>query len=238
VSDHGILGLRVVCAPLLALLCCGSCRSPSAPSAPAATVDVLGYLLGDGALWPRVGNHGQNQIVDSSRSEVCWTKYANPRRFECWRWDDRYVYHAVDHALDGDINDSYSFTDGRWMPRFVPIGATAASPWTLDVAQNRITWFDPSCQIDPVRSHIFPYRLRAWIEPRVDGGGSIGVRDTLMFEYEPYDPASPTPKERERYYFAQGAGWYRWERAGFVDLFNRLGGPATPMNRSVWCAAP
>jgi hypothetical protein len=28
------------------------------------------------------------------------------------------------------------------------------------------------------------------------------------------------------------------ERAGFLDLFNRLGGPATLMAREVWCAAP
>ena len=220
---------------LLALLCCGRCASPTAPS---ATVDVLSYVIGDAALWPRVGNHGQNQVIDPIRQEVCWTKYANPRRFECWRWDDSYVYHAVDHALDGDINDSYSFTDGRWMPRQISAGATAASPWSLDVAQNRITWYDPSCRIDPARSHIFPYRLRAWIERGVDGGGSLGTRDALVFEYEPYDPASPVPKQRERYYFGLGAGWYRWERAGVVDLFNRVGGPATPMNRSVWCAAP
>ena len=192
---------------LVAVFVCASCVSPSAPSQP--SVDVLAYLIGDAALWPRVGNHGQNQIVDPARQEICWTKYANPRRFECWRWDDAYVYHAVDHALDGDINDSYSFTDGRWMPRYLPDAATAAAPWSLDVAQNRITWFDPSCVIDPVRSHIFPYRLRAWIERGVDGGGNIGTRDTLMFEYEPYDPASPAPKERERYSFGLRAGWYR-----------------------------
>ena len=65
-----------------------------------------------------------------------------------------------------------------------------------------------------------------WVVPRAE----------VVTSAEPYDPASPAPKERERYYFALGAGWYRWERAGIVDLFNRLGGPATPMNRSVWCA--
>ena len=59
-----------------ALLCFGSCSSPAAPSAPVASVDVLSYLLGDSALWPRVGNHGQNQIVDLAR-EV--HRYAMPR---------------------------------------------------------------------------------------------------------------------------------------------------------------
>ena len=47
-------------------------------------------------------------------------KYGNPRRFECWRWDDRFIYHAVDHGLDGDSNESYMFTDGRWLARDHP----------------------------------------------------------------------------------------------------------------------
>jgi hypothetical protein len=32
-----------------------------------------------------------------------------------------------------------------------------------------------------------------------------------------------------------GAGWYEWERGGFVVLFNRLAGPAISMNRQAWC---
>jgi hypothetical protein len=196
---------------------------------------VLNYLLGDAALWPRVGSHAQNQVVDLSHREVCWVKYANPRRFECWRWDDAFVYHVTDHALDGDSNESYRFTDGRWLPRRLPAGATAASPWTLDVAQNDLIWYDATCRVDAARSHPFPYRMRAWIEPRVDGGPDLGIRDALVFEYEPYDPAGPSSGQRERFTMGLGAGWFRWERAGFVDLFNRVGGPAVQPNASVRC---
>src|SRR5262249_55459519 len=199
-------------------------------------LDVLDYVVGDAMLWPRRGSHGQNQIVDLARREVCWTKYGNPRRFECWRWNDDFVYHAVDHALDGDSNESYMLSDGRWMPRFVSSAATAAAPWSLDITANQLVWFDADCNMDPTRSHLFPYKLRVWVEAGVDGGPDLGVRETLMLEYEPYDPAAPpTAGHTERFYFGRGAGWYRWERAGFVDLFNRLGGPATQMNRSVWC---
>jgi hypothetical protein len=197
---------------------------------------VLAYLIGDAALWPRRGSHGQHQVVDFSRREVCWVKYGNPRRFECWRWDEQYVYHAVDHALDGDSNDSYMFTDGRWLPRYLPATATAASPWTLDVAANRLVWFDAACAVDAARSHGFPYRMRAWIEPRVDAGPDLGTRDTLLFDYQPYDPAASVPGARERYYFGLGAGWYEWERSGFFDFFNRVGGFPVVMNRQVWCA--
>lgn len=222
-----------VVATVLILTACSSPATPSSTSG--GQIDVLAYLIGDASTWPRRGSHGQNQVVDFARQEVCWTKYGNVRRFECWRWDASFIYHAVDHALDGDTDESYHFTDGRWLPRFLPASATAASPWTLDVAGNNVVWFDPSCNVVPSQSHIFPYRLRAWVEPQVDGGGDIGVRDTLLFEYEPYDPAAPLRVTPERFYFGHGAGWYRWQRVGAIDLFNRLGGPATPMDRSVWC---
>src|SRR5438034_703426 len=140
--------LPILLAALLPLI---ACSSPVAPKASQATVDVLSYLVGDAALWPRVGSHSQNQIVDLARREVCWVKYANARRF--------------------------------------------------------------------------------------DAGPDLGQRDTLLFEYEPYDPAAPQPGAHERFSMALGAGWYRWERSGFVDMFNRLGGPAVAMNRAAWCDA-
>jgi hypothetical protein len=233
---HQLTNSPILVLALLLALGLSSCRSPVSSAAP-STVDVLPYILGDSALWPRSGSHGQNQIVDLARREVCWVKYGNPRRFECWRWDDQFVYHAVDHGLDGDSNESYRFTDGRWLARFIPAGATAAAPWTLDVPQNQIVWFDAACRVVPAQSHAFPYRQRAWLEARRDAGPDLGARDTLVLEYQPYDPAG-TAGAPEHYYLALGAGWYEWERSGFLDFFNRLPGFNTPMDRSAWCGAP
>jgi hypothetical protein len=213
---------------------CSCCASPASPALPATRVDVLSYLLGDPSTWPRLGSHNQNQIVDLAGREVCWVKYGNPRRFECWRWDDEFVYHAVDHALDGDSNESYSFTNGRWLARYLPVTATAAAPWTMDVSQNALTWFDAACGVDPLRSHAFPYRQRAWFEKQRDAGGTLGLRDALVLEYQPYDPAGG-PGAAEHYYFGLAVGWYEWERSGFQDFFNRTPGFNTPMDRSVWC---
>jgi hypothetical protein len=217
----------------IAALLCSTCRSPLSPSARATPVlsDVLDYIVGDPTLWPRIGNHYQEQILDLGRREVCWVKYANPRRFECWRWDDQFIYHEVDHALDGDSNESYSFTDGRWLPRRV------AGTWSLDVSKNEILWFDGTCHLDPARSYPFPYRQRAWLDGAQDVGGDLGIRDVLVLEYEPYNPAGGTTFP-EWFYFAKGAGWYRWER-GTTDLvFNRRGGPIIPIALQVRCATP
>ena len=219
---------RLLIAASLASVACGRPISdqPTGPSSLTPPVDVLEYLIGAPGLWPRIGSHSQHQVVDLQRQEICWVKYANARMFECWRWDDAYIYHVVDHAIDGNTGESYQFSDGRWLPRHL------TGVWHLDVRDNRITWFDPSCRVE-ARSGIFPYRQGAWIEQR-DGGGDIGVRDTLVLEYQPYDPAGPAGAV-ERFYFARGAGWYEWSRSGFRDLFNRVGGPARPVARETVC---
>jgi hypothetical protein len=102
---------------LIALLAC-ACANQSSPTAITGTsIDTLDYVVGDPDLWPRTGSQWQQQTLDTARREVCWIKYFNPRTFECWRWDENWIYHRVDQALDGDTGESYVFTDGRWMPR-------------------------------------------------------------------------------------------------------------------------
>jgi hypothetical protein len=228
-------GLLIVVGVVLAAAC-----TPAMPSSTAAggQIDVLDFLIGEAALWPRHGTQDQDQIVDHARRELCWTKYGNSRMFECWRWDDQWIFHAVDHGLDGYSGQSYSFTDGRWLPRFIPASATAAASWTLDVADNRVVWFDALCNVDPSRSHRFPYRLRAFVVTQVYDGFDLGVRDNLVMEYQSYDPASPTrPGPTERFSFGRGAGWYWWQRGQSQAIFNQLGGPATQIDRKVWCGA-
>lgn len=203
------------------------CASPSAPSANGSRVDVLDYILGEAQTWPRVGSQSQHQIVDFGRREVCWVKYANPRTFECWRWDDQYVYHVVDHAIDGNTGESYSFDDGRWLPRYLD------EDWRLDVATT-IVWFDAACRVNDARSGLARYRQHAWLERRLDAGGDLGVRDVLVLEYAPQDPAGG-PGAPELFYFAKAAGWYAWERGGVRVLFNRIGGPARTAAREIAC---
>jgi hypothetical protein len=233
--NKGAGGVRRVIATVcvtVASTALAACGSPIAPTDGIATVDVLQYVIGDASLWPRVGSNSMSQIVADDRREVCWVKYSNPRRFECWRWDDEFVYHATDNAIDGNTGESYHFSDGRWLPR--RITNVPNQVWTLDVARNQLTWFTPQCAIDPARSGSFPYRQRAWLESHVDAGGDLGVRDVLVLEYAPYDPASGRSNP-ERFYFAKGGGWYRWERGTSITQFVRVSGPGTGLSRDVWC---
>ncbi len=214
-------------APIATVLLAAACAAPSAPTSGAARVDVLDYLLGDATTWPRVGSQSQHQIVDRDRREVCWVKYANPRTFECWRWDDAFVYHVLDHAIDGNTGESYSFDDGRWLPRYVD------GEWRLDVATT-IVWFDRTCQVNPARSGPVRYTQRAWLQGCLDAGGDLGMRDVLVLEYAPQDPAGGPPAP-ELFFFARGAGWFAWERGGVRIQFNRIGGPRPSLARNIAC---
>jgi hypothetical protein len=217
------------CALTLILTFTAACHAtPTQPTAATPPVDVVDFLVGAASTWPRVGSQSQSQFVDLTQREVCWVKYANARMFECWRWDDEYVYHVVDHGIDGNTGESYSFSDGRWLPRHL------SGTWTLDAHANTITWFDPRCGVES-RSGGFPYRQRAWIEPQRDAGPDLGVRDTLILEYQPYDSAGTTGP-LEQFYFGRDVGWYEWDRPGYQCLFNRFGGPSVLPMRELICA--
>lgn len=195
----------------------GCTQAPSTPSTSAlATVDVLDYVIGPPEMWPRHGNpnHHQNQTVEGNR--VCWNKYTLPWSYECWRWDANVIYHDVDHAIDGARRwEFYRFDDGRWMPRWIRAGEV----WTQDVSTS-IHWFDSACE--PLDPRPAAYRVRVYLAGPMDAGGDLGMRDTLMLEYT---PNLEQPMEPERFFFAKGAGWYKWERGdGAGVTFNLLGG--------------
>jgi len=216
--------LRASAAGIFVLTGCSAATplSPGARSQP--RVDVLEYVIGEPWTWPRLGTQFQAQLVDREARSVCWVKYARPEMFECWSWDDEWLYHVVDHALDGDTGESYTFSDGRWLPR------TFAGEWSLEVSNNRIRWFDRTCAATEHGERaglpgtgLFPYGLRAWIEPERDVG-PLGVRDVLVLEYAPHAPGRAAIGV-ERFYFARSAGWYHWESSRGAATFDAPGGP-------------
>ena len=204
---------------VLAVLFQVGCVSPTLPTDAGGQrgIDTLDFVIGEANTWPRVGGQAQHQVVDPAMKEVCWIKYGNPRMFECWRWDEEWIYHRVDHGIDGATGESYEFTDGRWLPRRL------SGDWYLEVLSNRIRWFDPLCQLSVAKSRALPYHVRAWIEPARYLGQDLGIREVLMLEYTP-DPDSSSGYS-ERFSFARGAGWYAWENPRGPVRFDRFGGP-------------
>jgi hypothetical protein len=217
VRGHRSLPLEIVTLALAAQVASGCTTAPSSME----TIDVLDYVLGLPETWPRFGptNHHQHQNLE--RNCVAWTKYTLGWSFERWCWDEAFIYHTVDHAIDGGTRrwEHYIFTDGRWMPRQLRVGET----WTLDLLDNRLTWYDAACNPQPERPA--PYRVRLWHEGLLDTGGDLGRRDVIVLAYQP-NPAAAEPNTEERFYFAKGAGWYRWTRGTAEVTFNQIGGVA------------
>jgi hypothetical protein len=212
-------------ATALCLACTNSSTAPSVPAA-GATVDVLDFLVGNQALWPRFGDQSQDQNVQGSH--VCWTKYTLGWMFECWQWDDQWIHHEVDHGIDGQRWVHYTLSDGRWLPRHLTIGQV----WSLDVTDNYVRWVNADCEPQPERP--MPYRMRAHVELGFDAGGDLGRRDTIVLEYQP-DPEHAAAGTLESFYLAKGAGWFMWTRSDGVHIaFNRVGGIAR--QPTPWCA--
>lgn len=199
----------------LAVACigCGG-GGPLAPQV-AQPVDLLSFVLGpDGS---RHGSQLQSQLVSWPKREVSFIKYGRHEMFETWRWDEQFVYHAVDHALDGETGGSYHFTDGRWLPRHLPENTR----WSLDLPDNRIREYDRACLFLGERP--FPYKLEAF-----------WLGQELTLSYTPYDPISGlSGGGTEWYTFRRGAGWIRWASPRGVATFEETGGPSM-----TWHTAP
>ena len=218
--------MKLALLALVVALSCSCIHQASVSPAP-ATIDVLDFIIGEAGLWPRIGTQAQNQVVDDERHEICWTKYGRNNEFECWRWDDRFVYHEVDHAVDGRPGESYRFSDGRWLPRHLRVGRV----WSLDVDRNTLTWFAATCAVDPVNSHAFPYELRASLIPARDLGPDLGLREVLELDYAPHPIGKRPEGEPERFYFARGAGWFAWSSDRGSARFDHIGGRAVGRTR-------
>ena len=211
--------MRRVAIALVAIIFLSACAHELPVTAPADSADVLNFIVGDSTAWPRIGTQAQDQQVDLNRREVCWTKYRRSDAFECWRWDDQWIYHEIDHALDGDrTGASYHFTDGRWLPRRLPVGKT----WSMDLTKNHIIRVKGTCVAGPAM--LFPYRISARFESEQVISADLGTRAILVLEYAPHATGAAAAQP-ETFKFARGAGWFSWSSARGTARFDRLGGP-------------
>ena len=222
--DRLRIPLRIVPVWLLVALLSACAHRVPGPAGP--TVEVLDFILGPASTWPRIGTQAQDQHVSFDRREVCWVKYARSDAFECWRWDDAFVYHEIDHAVDGRPGESYRFSDGRWLPRRVPLETN----WSLDLLTNTITNYDAACVAgQPV---LFPYRVSARIQSGQLVSTDLGTRTVLVLEYAPHAVGVPAA-EPETFRFAYGAGWFAWSSVRGTARFDTLGGRR--LTRTTFC---
>lgn len=189
-------------------------------------LDLLPFIVGEDAHWPRHGSHDLDRRWDGR--DLWWIKFGHPDHWEHWRLDGEAFRLLEDRSQSG--SGDYSFHPGAWFPRRMALHQT------VDAPDNVIQEYDPTtCAIKP-SGGVFPYRLRflqAWT--RIDLGGDIGILDgrgapvAVLLEYDP----GGDDDTRETNLFALGWGLVRWQaisqQSGDVlneTTFNQLGGQA------------
>ena len=192
-------------------------------------IDILPFLIGDDAHWPRHGSHEMDRRWDGRT--LWWIKFGHADHWERWELVDDHFYLREDRSQSGA--GDYSFHPGRWFPRHMTLGQRHDAP------DNVIQEYDPqTCAIKP-STRVFPYGVRllqAWT--RISLGGDIGVLDghgepvAILLEYDPGDQHDT----RETGLYARGWGLVRWQAISQQDAnkdavlnettFNLLGGTA------------
>jgi len=191
---------------------------------PAGTViaDTLPYVIGTPAAWPRVGDEGGNMdcVPVAGQAAVAFVKFASPSFAEWWRWDGDYIYHHEDRS-DG-LDQPYHWTKDRWIKRRWAIGEQIDSREnnvirrTADEGDN---WSE--------RPWAMVMRFVAAFES-YPCGGDIGDAPVIVVEYDPTYTLEPRRGGVERFWFAAGWGWFRWQSAPFGTVFDFSPDPSTP----------
>jgi hypothetical protein len=201
--------------------------SPAMPWTGTRPIDVLPFLIGDDARWPRHGSHEMDRRWDGRH--LWWIKFGHADHWEHWELIGDAFYLREDRSQSGA--GDYSFHPGCWFPRYMTLGQR------IDARDNKIQEYEPeTCAIKP-STRAFPYAVRflqAWT--RISLGGDIGVLDghgapiAILLEYDPGDDRDT----RETGLYALGWGLVRWQAISQADAdkdavlnettFNLLGG--------------
>lgn len=136
-----------------------------------------------------------------------WVKFASPSFAEWWRWDSDYIYHHEDRS-DG-LDAPYHFAKDRWIKRRWAVGDEIDSRddnfilRTFDGGDNWST--KPWAMVLRFVAAFDAYPC----------GGAIGNAPCIVVEYDPTYTLEPRRGYVERFWFALGWGWWRWQSFPF-----------------------
>lgn len=190
----------------------------SSPLPQGQRIDLRRYLIGDAALWPRIGpTHSMGQIVrpDGPDRGLCYfIKFANNEpSLSKGQSHEAYAYDWLDSAFgfyqlyDASAGPTVAFSDPRQYPRRMQIGEAYA----FDTGDHRLITRDrDDCR---VLSDV-GFRRRMWLHAAWSAyywGPDLGERPTVMMVYDNTAGVYNTGRWLEVNYFALDAGWCLFE---------------------------
>ncbi|MBU3935180.1 hypothetical protein KJ909_00750 [Patescibacteria group bacterium] len=132
-----------------------------------------------------------------------WGK--QPTVYEHFTWDDNFIYLKYDSSWGnsgcGGEGTSYAMSQSFWAKRKMKIGES------IESVNNLLTAYKNDCTICDGPS---PWKNNQILEayyPEYDFGGDIGKKEAIVIRGE----WSKGSSIYERFYYAKGWGWVKWE---------------------------
>jgi hypothetical protein len=170
---------------------------------------------GDALQFPNDGNQVQNDLFEQAPiNKLYYTKQKDTTFWERFGiTDTRIALERDTTAPPNSPNNSYDAYPwgSMWMPRYWTVGQETTFSTTIRYF-NKYTCAYSGGTLDWRDGRHF---LR-WQGP-IDMGGSLGVTDVVIIDRyhwlsdDPGNAAYWNPKEAERFWFARGRGWVRWD---------------------------
>lgn len=186
------------------------------------TIDTLVYFLTHHRDESLNGGHLLSQTIDENKKVSYYVKGDSALFYELHTWDDQYIYLKEDRTFLSV--PSTTFSDGRWMKRYMKVGETininSANIFQLydqTLSNLKCTKRINAAVIDTSGKTLEgqtaisgPFTYRMMLEkhdPAFDIGGDLGIQDVIIVKYE-YGNAF------ERFYYSKEWGWIKWEVYG------------------------
>jgi hypothetical protein len=195
--------------------------SPSPPSStsspPQTNIDILSYFLRkDLITYPGNSNykysptefkllaHDFSKNITSTIEFNQFTDNNNGIFLEKWRDRGQRIYYTYDNnyiymKYDSTGEYPYSFSDGKWLKRYMNVGET------INVTINNLQYYNStsSCAVSSTPQKLWSYNIKL-ADSTTDNLPDIGNVDVIIVEYH-------WGNAIEKEYYAKDYGIYRWE---------------------------
>ncbi len=165
--------------------------------AAAQLIDTLSFLApcttSEGCQKGSDGDHLLHWWKEPGYDRAYYLKFGSWSHWERYTWDANWIYLHTDQS---NPDNPYAWTDPRWMKRFQNVG----EKFTVG---GDIYWWDTNCNLT-VNAFSRTMTLKEYF-PSYNWGGAAGIRETIWLKYK-WDTG-----RYEKFYYAKGWGWIRWE---------------------------
>ncbi len=137
----------------------------------------------------------------NNTGEIYLEKWRDPSQVIKYTYDSNYIYLKEDSTAQYP----YSFTNGKWLKRFMNIGEQINVTNNLEIGYSTST-----CNVFITRGWPYTITLENYY-PSYDAGGNLGNVEVIVVKYDWTQASGTNIPHIEREYYAKGYGIFKWE---------------------------